>query len=348
MGIGILTDENAEQLAHYLLQRQAKERIVSLLQEVKDAKNLKLGDVTVSKSATYEQLVWSLNTALREDWLAPAALVKVLEELEVAGRQHVILFHVKANKLTELAGILAAPTHRRDTVDSLDEFWSVPDQSFARVLRNDAQATMTKIVAARNYHTVETLEQTVDYELFQRLRHRERSAVIVKFTRDKRILQIRIPPREHGAIETARRVLDYAKAVLAGHFDTDNVFACLKEFPLNEALPKIIKNRTDFTLEHDTPEDPNTKTTMSRQRSPNGKAGDLRDCDAWKFDKGYSRKTLRGSWANGAQALYAHINLDMIQVDRNTVQTVARLFIPGQCSDPDVDHVVGRIHDHTE
>ena len=346
MGQGFLTNDQKERLAHYLRQRQANDRMIVLLQDVKDRNDLKRGGVTVAQNAQYEKIVESLDTALKENWLQRGELVEVLDETELAGRQHVLLYRIPLTKIVDLATTLAAPSNQRKKVADLEEYWEVPETSFARVLRNDADAVIVKLVASRIYHTLETLETTADFDLFKKHHHIERSAFIVKLNKKERLLQFRVPPREHGGGDTPKKVFEFAKTLIENHFDGNDVFPCTKEFAIGDAIPKIIANRTDFTLEHDTPEDLEVKTSMSRRRSADGKMVDLRDSSVWKFGKGYSRKTIRGSWSLNGGEIYTHINLDMLQLDSKTKLNVARLFIPGRCSDDGTDHVIRRVQEH--
>lgn len=346
MGIGIPIEDDRNRLASFLKHRQANSRIVQLLTDVKNQNDLKLGQVTTAQSASYGTLVESLDTALKNDWLDRAELISILNELEIAGRQHVLIYEIPQNKIPTVAGVLASPSEKRSTIAELSEFWEVPGGSFARVLVNNQDSVITKIVSDRTYHTVETLEQKIDYELFKRNHHVERSAVIFKLAKGSNTLQIRVPPREHGSGETTTRIHDFVSRILDNHFKNDRLRPHLKFMPINNAFPKIIANRTDFRLEYDSPEDVEVKANLTRRQATNGNAADLRDSNVWKFGNGYSRKSMRGSWQIGNQSLFSHMNFDTLQIDKNTKLNIARVFIPDRCSDGEIDHVIRRIQEH--
>lgn len=333
-----------QSVGHFLRQRQLNTQIVELLAEVKKKHDLKQGSVTVAKNATYAKLTESLDEAISQGWLTPDELVPILNESEISGRQHVSIYQVTGAKLQGLADALSAPKHIRKSAEKLEEFWEIPDRSFARVLLSDKNCLMVKLVGYRKYHTIVSAGHKDDYELLKKYQHIERSAVIVKLDRSAKLLQFRVPPREHGGAETARAVYEFGSKMLSAHFDLSIIEQAITPLPIVNAFPALIENRDDFVLEYDTPEDLETKSSISRRLA--GKKKDLRDTKSWQHESGYTRRTLRGSWNKGKSTTFVHMVHDTIQLDNKTKKVVARVFVPDRCTDEDMEHVISRIRDH--
>lgn len=56
--------DEKQRLEQFLKRRQLKERMVGLLEEIKQEHDLKRGQVTTAKNATYEELVEALSNSL--------------------------------------------------------------------------------------------------------------------------------------------------------------------------------------------------------------------------------------------------------------------------------------------
>lgn len=364
MGVGLVTDEEKKNLEQFLVRRQAKQRMVDLLSQVKELNDLKRGEVTIAQSASYEKIVESIDEALKNDWLSHEQLEKVLSGCEIAGRQHVCVFRVRdeapkptgkgSNQGTstgpliidQLADLLSSPKRRRTRSAQLEEFWNPPAKSFARVVEQTKDVIVTKLVTTRTYVTEEITLRAADHEMLKRAFHKERSALILKLDLKARILQIRVPPREHGSVETAKKIFDFCQEMLADHFGEGKLWELTQDIPVSDGFPKIVDNRTDFVMEQDTPENAETVSKITAKRGKNGKLNDLRDTSGWDHGEGYSRLSLRGAWTHGTISTFCHMNLDRIQVDKKTVRRICRLFIPQHCVDGEIDHVIGRILDH--
>jgi hypothetical protein len=380
---GIITDEEKKNLSQFLLRRQSKSLLIELLAAVSENKSLKRGDVTVSQSASYEKIVDSIDAALKNNWMSRETLNDVLNKAEVAGRQHVYVFRVTQPNVNAVLTILRAPKQLRKQKAELEEFWDPPEKSFVRIIRDADDVFVAKIITTRKYVTEEITEESDEFEILKRSFHKERSAVIIKFDSTKRLIQFRIPPREHGGTETSKKMFKFCLDLVNQHFDAEIIGKLARDIRVSDAFPRIVDNLDDFVMEQDTPENDETRSTISAKPGPKGKIVDLRKASGWNHGSGYSRMSLRGHWkvakdgkaeededeaaqdgeegpeeSSNAEELkeefheaeevfvYSHMNADKIQIDAKTSRIVCRLFVPKQCSDGDIDYVIGRILNH--
>lgn len=353
MAAGIVDPKELERLSDFLYRRQHKASTVSLLKAIKEEHNLKRGQVTTSKSATYEELAEALNESLRNEWLTRERLVKLLDAAELAGRQHVLVYQVPEDQLEELAEALRSPKKKRTTT-KLEDFWNVPSRFFSQLLIDDGRTTAVKIVVPRKYHSIRHLDDTDSIDIpngdgdivdvIAKIAHRERAAVVVSLLHEAKLLQVRVPPRESGSGSTPRSVYDLAKAATSKAFDASGPFQRLKVFPITDTFNRLQANRDDFVYESDEPQNEKVHARIKVKRGDGTE--DLRDMKEWVYAEGYSRISLGGVWRIGEELVKARLHLDEFQINQHTKQSVARVFIPSHCTDADINHVIVRLQSH--
>lgn len=354
MAAGIVDPKALERVSEFLARRQHKSTTVGLLKAIKEEHGLKLGQITTSKSATYDELTEALNEALRNEWLSRERLVQLLDTAELAGRQHVLVYQVKGDRLDTLAGLLRSPKSLRQNT-KLEDFWNVPRRFFSQLLVDEPETTAVKIVAPRTYHSIKHVDDAdsmnaIDdgdgevVELLARISHRERAAVVVSLSHQSKLLQIRVPPRESGSGGTPRSVYDLSREAIAKAFDAGSFTSCLTAFPISDTFNRLKENRNDFILEIDEPQNDEVQVRL-KVRHGDG-IEDLRDKKEWTYEDGYSRTSLAGVWKVGEEKVRTRLHWDEFQINQHTKHSVARVFVPSHCSDADINHVIGRLQTH--
>lgn len=343
-----LSEEQKQRLENFMKHRRLNDAAVGLLKAAKETHDLKATDLRTAKNLTYAQITENLVKSVRKNWITLDDLVSLLDESEFSGKQHVCLFKLPDSRAKSVLDALRNPSGTIGSAPKIKDFISLPTGSTVRVLRDTKDEVAVKIVTRRSYWITNLLEQKPDRELFERLRHEERAAVIVKAALKNKMLQCRVPPREKGPQETGKAVYDFMVKALEAHYpvDQNSWFGKLVVFPISDAFPKILANKTDFELWHDTPENKDTRTRMSKRGRPKS-GSDLRNEKNWQFQKGYSRTNIRGFWKDGpGEAIYVHLNADRVRLSPSQHRDFARLVVTQLCSDGELDHVVDRIRDH--
>lgn len=347
-----LTDENKLALARFLERRDLKERVLTLFGAAVSEHELKRGELTQSKSATYAVLSEHVEKAISNDWISEQQVVALLDESEVAGRQHVCIYDLPEHGVPGILNALRDPKSQRRASAKLTDFWELPSASYARVLRSTNDEVLVKLVAQRKYwrSEIDLSQSSDDEEWIHRWVETERAAVIVKAIRQSGVVQIRVPPREHLAgSETGKSVYGFAIELLGSHFDIgkNSWFSKLKLFSITDAYNNILDNRDDFVLRHDTPESDTAKSRLSKKGAIRD-LEDLRDDEMWQFSDGYARESLRGTWLVSEKQVYSHLNLDNVRLSQSTTVEYARVYFPRLVTDAEVDHVIQRIRDHLQ
>lgn len=342
-----LNSEEKSCLSRFLVRRQLKEPAVELLANAVDKHSLNRGTLTTSKNATYPQIVDDIAKGLKNEWINVKAVTSLLNDAELAGRQHVCLYKlpVSEQKKKEVFDQLKSPSHARTAKAGFREFFETPGQSFCRVIHSTDDEVLVKFVAKRFSWNRELLKDEEDEQLIQRTRVVERNAMIARCSLKDDLLELRVPPREaSNASDTGRSVYDHFTKTLGRHLPKD-WDSHLRVFPLADTFNKIIKNRNDFCLRHDTPESTTARISIAKK----GKIEDLedlRDDPLWTHGSGYSRTSLRGVWQVGPRLVYMHFNCDHLKLSQKTTIRVARLFIPQLCTNQDTIHAIRRIQQH--
>ena len=171
-----------EQLAfeHFLTRRKLHDCATEVLAKVREAKNLTRADLSASKSLTYAQLAELLLKAVNNNWLANDDLLKMLDESEVSGRQHVCVFMLPHSEKERLFKTIREPTELVPGPSHIDEFIGIPTHSRARILRESSEEVLVKIVGVRSYWLSEFEQDDPDEQLIRRWKQKERSALIIK------------------------------------------------------------------------------------------------------------------------------------------------------------------------
>jgi hypothetical protein len=347
MAVLNLSDEQTTQFANFLKHRRLNSIAVEHLGQAKKDNDGKPRDLRAGKNLSYAEIANNLIKAVNNGWLALNALVDILDGSELAGKQHVCVYKLPEKDGAKILATLRTPTGTKGATPAISDFFTIPRASHARILVDKADEVVLKVATRRDYWITNLLEEKPNREVFERVKHQERSAVVIKCSLVTGLVQIRIPPREKGPAETAQAVYDFAHKALAAHLpmDEDSWFHNLDKFPVAKAFSKILDNTTDFELWRDTPEDRKTRTQISNKGRP--KPGtDLRSQKNWQYGKGYSRTNIRGFWKCASHKVFTHINADKIRLGHNGSREFARIFVPELCDDKDLDHVISRIRDH--
>ena len=353
--------DEKERLAHFLRRRQLNERMVCLLKKAKEENGLKRGEITTSKSATYEDITEALHVCTMNGWLRVEEVADICAEAELAGRQHVLLFRVAdpvkglPEQLDDLTELLRTPETLNTEATRLEEFWRIPLEPYSRILRDGGGGFVMKVIAPRDYWISDDLERTADVVVTRKERKRERSAVIIKYQEDERLLQFRVPVRERAPnADTAKSVYDFVSEIIRSQFGDVGfkVFGGLPLFPISDAFPKLVNNKDDFEMHSDTPENQHFKSSMSHKGTPDT-AADIRDFEHWNFAEGFARTRVKGAWrlplaVEGEPVGVVHVRMmqDNVRLDDSRSRRVARVFFPRPCTDEEVEHVLRRIEQH--
>lgn len=341
--------EEKKRLAQFLKRRQLKERIVTLLEEIKQEHDLKRGQVTTDKNATYDTLVEALANSLNNEWLSVDRIAAILDEAELAGRQHICLFDVDQGDLPAIQTDLRSPTTLNKEKVQFDEFWKIPLEPYSRILSDTAAGLVSKIVAVRKYWVEIDRVTKEDYIKVERKREKERAALVIKLDPATRILQFRVPLREQApGVDTTKSVYEFITELVDSQYGDFGLKWLMKLKPLRigDAFKKIVKNREDFQLHTDHPENKHFKGVMSRKGSPE-LVGDLRDFDQWVYESGFGRSCIRGTWTiNPETRVDFRMHYEKVKVNDTLTRDIARVFLAKPYKDDEVEYVIRRIREH--
>lgn len=347
----ILGAEEQDRISHFLKRRQLNYQIIELLKEIKDQQDLKRGEITTAQNATYDAIIESLSKALKEGWITTSRVTNILDAAEVAGRQHVLLFNVPEDIFEDVQEALQKPETLNTQGVQLEEFWEVPLGAYTRLLRNDDEFLVVKVIARRFYWVSNETKPNEDRIEIVKQRERERSAVIIKLNKTTKLLQFRVPVREKSPnADTGRSVYEFLSEIVSSQFgDTGlDLFNKLHAFPIEDTYQNIIDNREDFQLLTDTPENKYFKSSMAH-KGITDLASDLRDFAQWGFAEGFARTSVRGVWQIGDETtIDMRMHAEKIRTGSQVSRKVARVFFPKPCSDQEVEHVFNRIQEHLQ
>jgi hypothetical protein len=347
--LGPLGKDEKERLEQFLRRRQLNEKMVGLLDEAKKAHDLKRGEVTTAKNATYEDIVESITAALSHGWVTKDSVVRILDTAEVAGRQHVCLFEVPADDMDAIKQSLRTPTTLNTAPPELEEFWNIPLEPYSRILENDESVILSKVITGRRYWVDVDCIRTDDYIEIKRKREKERAALIIKLTPQAGIIQFRVPIKEHApGVDTTKSVYAFIAELVASQYGDAgrNWFLRLKTMKISDAFQKIIKNREDFQLHTDTPENKFIKSSMSRKGSPES-GTDIRDFDEWVYENGFARSSIRGIWkTSDTPGIDVRMHYEQVKVNQQLTRPLTRLYFAKPFTDQDVEHVIKRLREH--
>ncbi|HWL93537.1 MAG TPA: hypothetical protein VNT79_08370, partial [Phycisphaerae bacterium] len=195
------SDAQKNALQRFLERRNLKERTIELLGAALASNSLKRGDLTQNQSATYEKLIDDVETAIKKKWLTEDDLITLLDESELAGRQHICVFSIQAKSADAVLSEVLTPDYLTTDLPVLEDFWTVPTTPTARLLRATKTEAVVKIVTDRRYwlREIDLKRSTTEEEWIHRWTERERSAILVKFSKSTNRLQVRIPPKEKAS-----------------------------------------------------------------------------------------------------------------------------------------------------
>jgi hypothetical protein len=335
-------------LTKFLERRTAKAPAIGMLEHAVTQEGLKRGELSVAKNMTYSTVVDEIDKAISKEWVTEGQLTSLLDRCEIAGRQHVCVFTLPEKGVDEILDELRDPDQYDDEEPALEDFWEIPASSYARIIKDANDTVLVKIVAKRRYWRSEIDSSSDEEQWIHKWIQEERSAIVVKCSKASGTVQIRVPPREHAQSDTGKTVYDFITEVLPTHYSLDHGswFSKLLVFPITDAFPSLLKNKDDFVLRYDTPENNSAKSRLMK-KGPVKQLDDLRDDSIWNYGKGYARATLRGSWViEDGDPIFCHLNWDRVRVDASTNLEFARVFVPNQVNDDQLDYVIKRIRDH--
>ncbi|WP_337175417.1 hypothetical protein [Paludisphaera sp.] len=322
--------------------------MVRLLEEVKEAQNLKRGEITTAKNSTYDDIVESISKSLSNGWISTEAVTQVLEAAEIAGRQHVCVFEVAQEDLGKVRESLNNPATLNTQTTSLEEFWTIPLEPYTRILADAPDIHISKVVAVRKYWVEHETPKSEDYIEIIRKRERERAALIVKLDAGSRLLQFRVPIREQApGVDTSSSVYAFVSQIVYSQYGDHGAawLLRLRPFKIADAYKNIILNRDDFELHADTPENQYLRSSMSRKGAP-GTGQDIRDFPEWVYDNGFARSSIKGTWKRDPAGVDVRMHYDRVKVSKELTRLMARLYFSKPYSDQDVEHVILRIREH--
>jgi hypothetical protein len=344
-----ISEEEAKRLLQLLKRRQLKTKAIALLTDIKERKDLKRGQVSTDKNATYEIIIESIKKSLNEGWLQPGEFTQLLDNAELAGRQHVCLFEVSSDLLEAVRTSLLNPATLNDEPIALEEFWEIPLEAYTRVLSSSGTSLLIlKIVTHRSYWIRTREAVSANENIVHEKCDKERAAVIVKLDAEQRLLQFRVPISENTQnIDTARAIYEFIKGAVASQFGDEGLawFVKLPHWPVGSAFENIVNNRDDFELYTDTPENNKFKASISKKGYPEDGV-DVRSLAEWNFANGYARTSIRGSWKMADSSVDVRMHADRVPVGDQTVRQLARFFFPKPCNDNEVEHVISRVWQH--
>jgi len=349
--VALLDKAESQALERFCVLHHLKDALVALLKSATETHELKRGEITTAANAPYERLLGAIGSAVSNGWISENEFVSLLDNGEFAGRQHICLFRVKATEQAKILNSLRNPSDLDDTLPALDSFYSTPKGWTTRIISDKGQEFVAKIVGPREYWDLDEQMLSEDHIQIDKRRQRERSAIIIKYQSNDKLLQLRLSVsiRRYGQ-ETGKAVHDLLeKAIKAQCGDEGKAwFDKLEYFPIADSYPKIMKNKNDFVLDTDTPYDHDVKATMARRGTYDV---DLRDNPHWTFGKDCARSSIRGFWLTpngqaGHEGINTFLHEDSLKIDSKTTKKMARIFIIKSCTDGDIEHVIQRIRDH--
>lgn len=339
--------DNVKQLSGFLARRQAKVQAIGLIRQIKATHNLDKTQINVSNSDNYDKIATTILDCLDKNWFGTTGLIDFLDMMELSGRQHVLLFRLPEDKIEMIFGQIEQVFTSRSAPVNFEEFFVVPDNASARKLGFVDDEFVGKLVTPRSYW-INTYEiDKPEEKLIRRKLERERSAIIIRYSRKDNILQFRIPPKEQGQSETGKGVYQFLYESLTAAIGREPEWIHdLETFPIQNTFPNIISDSQNFILKHDTPEN-NTVAHRLTKKGAMHNRDDLRDDPDWHHTTGYARRQIKGSWLNADSSIvFMHLTHDTIIIDRKTSRDLSRLFVPRPCSEGALQDAISRILAH--
>lgn len=352
MAFAFKTDQKIALLS-FMERRGMKESAIDLLGIAKKKADKKRGAVTQNQSAPYEQILDDIEKAISNEWITADDFLSLLDTSEVAGRQHICVFTIDSKFAKSVLQQLSKPDHLSDALPELEDFWTVPTAPRAIIVSSSSSHILLKLVGQRRVwrREVDMDRSSEDEEWIHKWVVPVRAATVVKYSTASGLLQIRIPVRDESSqSETGKSVFEFVQYAMRKHYDIDDKkswFQKLELFSITDSYSKVLDNFDDFVLRYDSPESDTAKSKLSKKGAI-AELKDLRKDKMWTFKQtgDYSRQALRGVWLIDERIIFAHFNLDNGKRADGSTMNYARVFIPRQAKDAEIDHVLKRIVDH--
>jgi len=342
-----LTRPEKDRLLSFLKRRQLKDRVLELLRVAKATHEDRMGDISLAKNTTYEMLVEAVATCLSRGVISVESLTEEFDRVELAGRQHVLLFRLPSERVRatrrQLLSKVIDPSGR-----GIHEFIQVPVATTAHTLVDSTDELTVKFISRRIDWQEVVLEESEDVRLIRKERTIERASIIVKITPARNLLQVRVPPRSGFTdSETSRKVYSLATNVLTAAFGDagPSLIHDLPTFPLGHAYSGLATTRDDFTMLSDSPEGAEFRAVFTRRGA--GSTIDIRDMDDYSFHGGtFARTLMRGLWwLDDDTSVPCAMHWETVKIG-SMQRDVARVYFPKLSSDAEIEYVIGRICEH--
>lgn len=336
-----LSPVRRERFEFLLKHRRLNDAMTTLLADAKKRHQLKKTELKASKTLSYASIVEQLTEAIRQKWISEADLARILDDSELAGRQHLQILTVVPKKAEELKKLLRSPEHLTQSAPSLLEFLDVPSSPSARILKDDGEGITVKLVLMREYWYTANTKESQDEKIILMKRQKERSAVILKYKPDH-TLQCRVPPREKSQSDSAKTFAEFLGETFEIYYPgfSDGAAKSLQDAALSDAIPGVVKDEQSFVLWQDNPVGKNVQSRMAGRGRPN-KDFELRKAKEWNYKDGYARKSIRGFWKlPSGEYTYFHISRDS---DGKNSTPSTRIVFPDVISDAELEHVLKSI-----
>lgn len=345
-----LEEPQKELLVNFLIRRGLNNRCTEMLQRAFNENDLKRGDLSTNKNLTYAKILKEIVKGINNGWINESDFASILDNAEIAGKQHICLFCLPGDEKDRksIFNAIKSPGKLAIKEIALKDFYSVPEDSYARVIENTEETILIKIVCKRSYWDREYDLKDPTEEIIHRWKRMERSAVILKCSIDDGILQIRVPPREGGTGETAKTVYEFFISALSNHYNLkkNSWINKVSPFQVTEAYNSLLENREDFCLKYDTPESDTASNRMTRKGSSKDH-DDLRDDPMWDYGENFSRNTIKGTWTTDRNTqVFSHLNYDEFRTGQNSTVKLSRVYLPKYVLEEEVEYVISRLSEH--
>lgn len=347
-------EEERLKLEKLLVRRKLKGPLTRLLKAAKEEAP-KGSKLRYGGNLNYAAVIEELKSAITNKWLDEAKVTELLSSSEIAGNQHVMLFHLPDDATARQAHFdaIGSPTGLQATAVSVNDFVLVPTNSTYEILSKTSDEVTVKIVAERDYWITNPLDDDTgnpDRRLQELLRMRERCPIIIRASLTTGLTQLRVAPRQRGGTGSANSHYSFLVDALQQHYQLNHPegwFRNLKSIPIADTFGKLVGDVTTLvTMWSDTPENRDTATSMKNKGRPT-QDKDLRDGKDWDHAIGYARKSISGYFSCGDdRLLFGRLHDDRIKIEKGTQRGVARLFVPRYCTDGDLENAISGIRTH--
>lgn len=341
-------EEEKQSLLRIFTRRRIKRPLMGL---IKIANQKSKGKYRCKTSSSYPSLLQLLDDAVTDGMITNLQIAQILDESELAGNQHILLFcAIQPDKkcIQSIFDQVSNPSGKLGGPLSVAHFLSIPNTSTYRFVKKDDNEIVVKITASREFWVKNVLPCDDPDKIIQELvRKRERFPLIIKVSIDRGLVQIRVPSGEKGGLDSPRNYFQVAERVIKAHYDTSGTeswFRKIKNVPIANAFNALVSNdQTLVSMWSDTPENRRIVANIKNKGRPR-EGHDLRDDEDWNHSDGYARKIISGYFRAGDDKLiFARLADDRLQLKQGMSRNLSRLFVTRYHDDGDIEYVISRI-----